>query len=97
MSSTEGGTPVSMMEAQSFGIPIIATNVGGVAEIVNDRIGILLAANPKIEEIAEAIEKMINLDENEYNEYRKNSYKNWQENFNAEKNYKNFISEILKV
>lgn len=97
MSSTEGGTPVSMMEVQSFGIPIIATNVGGVAEIVNDRIGILLAANPKIEEIAEAIEKMINLDENEYNEYRKNSYKNWQENFNAEKNYKNFISEILKV
>lgn len=96
LSSTEG-LPVSMMEVQSFGIPIIATNVGGVAEIVNDRIGILLAADPKIEEIAKAIEKMINLDERECNEYRKSSYLNWQENFNAEKNYKNFIKRIYEL
>ena len=97
MSSTEGGTPVSMMEVQSFGIPIIATDVGGVSEIVNNKTGILLSANPEVEEIIKAIEKMINLGENEYNEYRKNSYLNWKENFNAEKNYKNFISEILKI
>lgn len=96
LSSTEG-LPVSMMEAQSFGIPIIATNVGGVSEIVNEKTGILLSDYPKIEEIVEAIEKMINLDESKYNEYRKNSYLNWKENFNAEKNYKNFISEILKI
>ena len=34
--SLSEGIPVSIMEAISFGIPIIATNVGGNAEIVND-------------------------------------------------------------
>ena len=94
MSSSEG-LPVSMMEVQSFGIPIIATNVGGVSEIVNEKTGILLSANPKIEEITEAIEKMINLSDKEYLEYQKNSYENWKENFNAEKNYTNFIIKNL--
>lgn len=96
LSSSEG-VPVSMMEAQSFGVPIIATDVGGVSEIVNERTGILLSTNPKIEEIVEAIEKMINLDEIKYDEYRKNSYLNWKKNFDAEKNYKMFIENIYKL
>lgn len=96
LSSSEG-VPVSMMEAQSFGIPIIATDVGGVSEIVNERTGILLSTNPKIEEIVEAIEKIINLDEIKYDEYRKNSYLNWKKNFDAEKNYKRFIENIYKL
>lgn len=93
MSSTEG-LPVSMMEVQSFGIPIIATNVGGVSEIVNEKTGVLLSANPEIKEIIQAIEKMINLSDKEYKEYQKNSYDNWKENFNAEKNYLKFIEKI---
>ena len=93
MSSTEG-LPVSMMEGQSFGIPIIATDVGGVSEIVNKKTGILLSSNPEIKEITQAIEKMINLSDEEYKEYQKNSYNNWRENFNAEKNYLKFIEEI---
>lgn len=32
-SYSEGGNPVSMQEAQAYGLPIIATNVGGVAEV----------------------------------------------------------------
>ena len=93
MSSSEG-LPVSMMEVQSFGIPMIATDVGGVSEIVNEKTGILLSANPEIKEITEAIEKMINLSNKESQEYQKNSYNNWKENFNAEKNYLKFIKEI---
>lgn len=93
LSSSEG-LPVSMMEVQSFGIPIVATNVGGVAEIVNDKTGILLSANPEIEEIVEAIKKMINLTKEEYEEYEKNSYENWMARFNATINYNNFIKEI---
>jgi glycosyltransferase involved in cell wall biosynthesis len=47
VSETEG-IPVSIMEALSFGIPCIATNVGGNAEIVNPENGIVLAENPSI-------------------------------------------------
>lgn len=96
LSKTEGGTPVSMMEVQSFGIPIIATNVGGIKEIVNKDTGILLSANPEIKEITKAIEKMINISSEDYKKYQKNSYENWRENFNAEKNYTNFIKTFLK-
>lgn len=97
MSSTEGGTPVSMMEVQSFGIPIIATNVGGIPEIVNEKTGILLSEDPEIEEIVAAIKKMINLSDEVYEEYQKNSYENWKNNFNAEKNYLDFIEDIKKI
>lgn len=95
LSSSEG-LPVSMMEAQSYGIPIIATNVGGTKEIVNNKVGILLSSNPEINEIVNAIEKIINLSNEEYKKYRINSYKNWNEKFNAEKNYENFIKRYLK-
>lgn len=41
MSDSEG-IPVSIMEAMSFGIPVIARNVGGMSEIVNEENGLLL-------------------------------------------------------
>ncbi len=41
VSETEG-LPVSMMEAISFGVPIMATNVGGCNEIVTNKTGILI-------------------------------------------------------
>lgn len=95
LSKTEGGTPVSMMEVQSFGIPIIATNVGGIKEIVNEKTGILLSSNPKIDEIVNAIEKMSNLSNEKYEQYQINSYQNWKINFNAENNYLEFIKKYL--
>lgn len=94
MSSSEG-LPVSMMEVQSFGIPIIATDVGGVGEIVNDRTGILLKEDVRVDEIALNIEKFINMHEEEYKSYQVNSYENWKENFSAEKNYREFIKKYL--
>lgn len=41
-SFTEGGAPVALQEAASFGIPLIAADAGGVREIVTDATGILL-------------------------------------------------------
>ena len=37
--SASEGVPVSIMEAQACGIPVVATAVGGTPEIVSDRIG----------------------------------------------------------
>lgn len=93
--SSSEGLPVSIMEAQSYGIPVIATDVGGVSEIINNKVGVLLSQNPKISEIAEAISKIMKLSKKEYIEFRKSSYNNWKENFNAENNYNNFIKKYL--
>jgi colanic acid/amylovoran biosynthesis glycosyltransferase len=37
--SSREGLPVSLMEAISCGIPLLATTVGGVSEVVNENTG----------------------------------------------------------
>lgn len=92
--SESEGIPVSMMEAFSFGVPIIATNVGGVGEIVNSQNGHLLPKHPDTFEIKEAIVKFSHMPDEEYEAYRNNAYETWRKKYNAETNYKNFISII---
>lgn len=59
--SESEGVPVSIMEAMSFGIPIVATNVGGVSELLNgpERPGVLVGANPSPSESAEAVQQVL--------------------------------------
>ena len=97
VSSTEG-IPVSIMETFSFGIPAIATNVGGTHEIVIDNYnGILLKANPTIEEIKFAILKIKNLEDAEYQKLKLNAWNTMNEKFDAEKNYKTFYETLLNL
>lgn len=94
-SSTEG-LPVSIQEAMSFGIPIIATDVGGVSELIADN-GILLPANPTEQQIAEVIKSMMDMDEERYFEIRNNSYTLWQEKYDAEKNRRKFAEQLKEI
>ncbi len=96
--SKSEGLPVSVMEAMSFGIPVIATAVGGTPEIVKDGYnGFLLYQDPTAEEIAEAIKKYYFLPESEKNIMRENAYKTWDEEYNAEKNNKVFAEMISSL
>jgi glycosyltransferase involved in cell wall biosynthesis len=89
------GLPVSVMETMSYGIPAIATNVGGVPEIVFDNVnGFLLPPDPSVEEVVEKILYYINLPQEKKEELHRNAYKTWGEKYNAEINYSNFIKEI---
>jgi len=45
------GLPVSVMEALSFGIPVIATDVGGTNELIEDEYGQILKSNFSNEEL----------------------------------------------
>lgn len=59
--SESEGVPVSIMEAQSYGIPVIATDVGGTAEIVHDRQnGVLLDSDFSSEDLLRALEIVLN-------------------------------------
>ena len=93
--STSEGKPVSIMEAQSFGIPVIATNVGGMAEIVNNKNGYLLSPNPSEEEVAMAIYNL--LDINNRKEKSKKAYQTWQEQYNAKENYRAFANFLVDL
>lgn len=53
--SLSEGVPVSVMEALSYGIPCIVTDVGGTAEIVDDDVGMVLDPGITPEELTKII------------------------------------------
>jgi len=85
------GLPVSIMEAFSFGIPAIATNVGGTNEIVNEKNGMLIDSNFDIKKVAFSIGKLFT-DQCDLRKLRIQAYNTWKEKFNADKNYKDLIN-----
>ena len=96
--SASEGIPVSMMEASSFGIPLLGTLVGGVGEIIKDgHNGFHLQANLTPNYLSHRIQKILEMDETEYTALRKNAYQFWKDNFSAEKNYQWFDAEIRKL
>lgn len=92
------GIPVSMMEAMSFGIPCIGTNVGGVGEIIENGVnGILLSANPSEDEVKQAIQRLLSMDSEEIKTMRQNARRTWERKFNAETNFKNFAEQLQSL
>lgn len=53
--SESEGVPVSIMEALAFGIPVIATSVGGTAELVDDSCGYLMDMDCRFDAYLEGI------------------------------------------
>ena len=92
--SSSEGLPVSVMEAQSFGIPVIATMVGGTSEIVNNNNGILLTSDPTPQEVAAAIKQFKCLSKDKMEIKRILSRNNWQKCFDAKFNYKKFHRDL---
>ena len=93
--SASEGLPVTIMEAASFGIPILATDVGGTSEIVrNDVNGHLLAADFEPHELADWIRQYAALSQTERIRLRENARAIWQADFHAADNYVRF-AEIL--
>lgn len=87
------GLPVCIQEAISFGIPVLATDVGGVSEIVNEQTGILINKDSSPEEIARRIMEFKNSTKNSV-AYRKGVKEFWQREFSAEENFGAFVKEI---
>lgn len=92
--SESEGVPVSIMEAMSFGIPAIATNVGGVSELVDESSGMLMGADANGQDIADVLSSRLN-------EFKSDVFRSQCKNkvateFNAELNYRDFVSTCLK-
>ncbi len=94
--SSSEGLPVSIMEAISFGMPVIATDVGGTSEIVKDGVtGFLLHESFSNDELSDAIVYFYHLKYDTPEKYlncRTGCRLFWESNFLSANNY----SELFK-
>ena len=58
LSSNYENMPVVILEAFACGLPVVSTNVGGIAEMVNESNGILVPPRDP-EKLADAMQKML--------------------------------------
>lgn len=92
-SSASEGVPVSIMEALSYGIPVIAPSVGGVPEIVSNETGKLLSHSPTHKEIAEAI---LLFEHFKCKRTRESAREKASVFYNASKNYSAFVNDVTQ-
>jgi glycosyltransferase involved in cell wall biosynthesis len=95
--SESEGIPVSIMEALSSAIPVLATNVGGTAEIVNNNHGFLIEKEFNMDEIAEKVKAYLHSSKEIKLKYKKNAYNYWQKYYIAENNYLSFHNDIMQL
>lgn len=95
--SESEGLPVSIMEACSFGIPVVATDVGGSSEIVGSDNGMLIAADASPEVIAEAVRSFQALEDQVYLSYVTAARQTWERKFDATRNYARFARELAAL
>ena len=90
--SESEGVPVSIMEAMSCHIPIVALDIGGISDMVITNFnGVLLKPNTVPLEIAIILENILYF---KNKTIRQNSYKQYKMYYDADKNYRKYIKII---
>ena len=90
--SSYEGMPVSIMEAMSLGIPVVATSVGGVPEMVGGG-GLVVHKDPDLSFLASQMEKLL-LDSAGYTAMRMTAKQRQREIFDSKKNHGEFANWI---
>jgi colanic acid/amylovoran biosynthesis glycosyltransferase len=89
--SESEGIPVSIMEALSASIPVMATNAGGTGEIVDNSVGCILPVEVSPDELAHCISNYIELPEDNIKIIRRNAFSRYQELCDIEKCTSDFL------
>lgn len=95
-SETEG-LPVSIMEAYSFGVPVIAPAVGGIPELVTAGTGYLLSSKASAQEIVDAIQSWLNATPVQQASLRLNARQIWHNSFYDKRNHERFAQALLAL
>lgn len=93
--STSEGIPVAIMEAMSYGIPVMATDVGGNNEIVSKDTGVLLPKDINAQMLSNELLNFANISVEKYKKMKQKAECVWKKKFDAEKNMKKIV-DLLK-
>ena len=90
------GIPVVLMEAISYGKPIISTKISGIPEIcINDNSGFLIEEK-NVDQLVDAIEKIAGSNEN-YQRFALNSIELAKQEYDLVKNSKNKLKQLAWI
>lgn len=89
------GLPLSLIEAQSYGVPIICNNVGGNLEILKpDKNGFYVA---DLEALSSRIQSLENVNSDIYNSMKQASLNNFNQNFRFDIMIERYMKVIRKL
>ena len=90
--SKKEGLPLSLIEAQAYGIPIICNDVGGNLEVLEDKYNGFLVNS--FNELVEKLNNIAQLEEAEYNRLSKNSIDVFNKKFSFNKMIESYDAYI---
>jgi colanic acid/amylovoran biosynthesis glycosyltransferase len=91
------GIPVSIMEAMSFSIPCVATDVGATREIVHqNENGFLVSPCADKETVAKVIRLYCALSIKEKETFRESAFRTWETEYNSDANFSRFADSIFR-
>lgn len=91
--SLSEGAPVSLMEAQCVGLPVVATAVGGTGEVVPAELNELVQADEPVARLRDAVLAAARRDPREAALRRQR----WRERYWADDNYAAWASELARL
>lgn len=89
------GIPVSIMEAMSVGLPVIAPKIFGIPEIIDEKCGLLFSVENAENSLLECLKKIDSMTDDKRNEMGRNAFEKWEKEFCLEKNLSTLFSEYL--
>lgn len=96
LSDSEGGCPIALCEALSYAVPVVATEVGGIPEIITPEVGITVPAGSPPEAIVGEMQPYLN-HRQFYMELKSESLKRWENMFRADTLRRDFARELSGI
>lgn len=95
--STSEGSPISIQEALSYGLPVIATAVGGIPELLENSDNILLPSEPTAQEVAAAIARIHDMKPDAYAALQTANYRRWESEYCAANNARRMMEMMEEL